>query len=153
MRREILSLIAGMGLCLMAGAAASAGPLIGKPHAPELVVPAWSLTGECYPIDFTDIDIEYYAGRGVYQLTVTGVKPYTNMEVSLSHEAYNGRPGLLADVGGGLRQERPPDAARHALLRHHEPRSVRGLERRRDRRRLAQDPPRRAEILTPIPSP
>ena len=39
-------------------------------------MPAWSLTGECYPIDFTGIDIEYYAGRGVYQLTVTGVKPY-----------------------------------------------------------------------------
>ena len=55
-------------------------------------MPIWSLTGECYPIDFNGIDIEWYAGRGVYQLTVTGMKPYTNMEVSLSHEAYNGRP-------------------------------------------------------------
>ena len=98
MRREILSLFAGLGLCLAAGVAAAAGPLIGKPHAPELVVPAWSLTGECYPIDFTGIDIEYYAGRGVYQLTVTGVKPYTNMEVSLSHEAYNGRPAYWRTV-------------------------------------------------------
>ena len=44
------------------------------------------------------IDIEYYAGRGVYQLTVTGVKPYTNMEVSLSHEAYNGRPAYWRTV-------------------------------------------------------
>jgi hypothetical protein len=31
-------------------------------------------------------------GRSVYQLTVTGVKPYMNMDVSLSHEAYSGRP-------------------------------------------------------------
>jgi hypothetical protein len=40
-------------------------------------VPIWSLTGECYPIDFNGIDIEWYAGRGVYQLTVTGMKPIT----------------------------------------------------------------------------
>lgn len=98
MRREILGLIAGLGLCLAAGAAVSAGPLINKPHAPEIVVPAWSLTGECYPIDFTGIDVEWYAGRGVYQLIVTGVKPYTNMEVSLSHEAYNGRPAYWRTV-------------------------------------------------------
>ena len=92
MRREILSLFAGVGLCLTAGAAAWAGPLIGKPHAPELVVPIGNLTGECYPIDFTGVDIEWYAGPSVYQLTVTGVKPYMNMDVSLSHEAYSGRP-------------------------------------------------------------
>ena len=34
----------------------------------------------CYPIDFNGIDIEWYAGRGVYQLTVTGTKPYMNMD-------------------------------------------------------------------------
>ncbi len=98
MRRKIVVLIAGLGLCLAAGAAVSAGPLIGKPDAPELVVPAWSLTGECYPIDFTGIDIDYYAGRRVYQLTVTGMKPFTNMDVSLSHEAYNGRPAYWRTV-------------------------------------------------------
>lgn len=98
MRREIQSLIAGVGLCLAAGTAALAGPLIDKPRTPELVVPAWSLTGECYPIDFTGIDIEYYAGRRVYQLTVTGMKPFTNMDVSLSHEAYNGRPAYWRTV-------------------------------------------------------
>jgi hypothetical protein len=98
MRREILSLIAGLGLSLTAAFGASAGSLIGKPLTPELVVPAWSLTGECYPIDFTGIDIEYYAGRRVYQLTVTGMKPFTNMDVSLSHEAYNGRPAYWRTV-------------------------------------------------------
>jgi hypothetical protein len=98
MRRAIFGLIAGLGLCLTAAVAALAAPLLDKPRAPELVVPAWSLTGECYPIDFTGIDIEWYAGRGVYQLTVTGVKPYTNMEVSLSHEAYNGRPAYWRTV-------------------------------------------------------
>ena len=98
MRREILSLIAGLGLCLGAGDAAFAGPLIDKPDTPELVIPAWSLTGECYPIDFTGIDIDYYAGRRVYQLTVTGMKPFTNMDVSLSHEAYNGRPAYWRTV-------------------------------------------------------
>ena len=98
MRREILSLIAGLGLSVTTAFGASAGPLIDKPHTPELVVPAWSLTGECYPIDFTGIDIEYYAGRRVYQLTVTGMKPFTNMDVSLSHEAYNGRPAYWRTV-------------------------------------------------------
>lgn len=98
MRREIVSLIAGLGLSLTAAFGASAGPLIDKPYTPELVVPAWSLTGECYPIDFTGIDIEYYAGRRVYQLTVTGMKPFTNMDVSLSHEAYNGRPAYWRTV-------------------------------------------------------
>ena len=90
MRRRMIGLFAGLALILVAGFAA-AGPL-GRPDAPSLYVPIWSLTGECYPIDFNGIDIEWYAGRGVYQLTVTGMKPYTNMEVSLSHEAYNGRP-------------------------------------------------------------
>ena len=98
MRREILSLIAGLGLSVTAAFGAWAGPLIDKPHTPELVVPTWSLTGECYPIDFTGIDIEYYAGRRVYQLTVTGMKPFTNMDVSLSHEAYNGRPAYWRTV-------------------------------------------------------
>ena len=98
MRREILSLIAGLGLSVTAAFGAWAGPLIDKPHTSELVVPAWSLTGECYPIDFTGIDIEYYAGRRVYQLTVTGMKPFTNMDVSLSHEAYNGRPAYWRTV-------------------------------------------------------
>jgi hypothetical protein len=90
MGRRAISLFAGLALISMAGFAA-AGPLA-KPDAPTLTVPIWSLTGECYPIDFNGIDIEWYAGRGVYQLTVAGMKPYTNMEVSLSHEAYNGRP-------------------------------------------------------------
>jgi hypothetical protein len=91
MRRGILGLSAGLALCLTA-MGASAWPLSGTPQSPGLLRPAWSLTGECYPIDFTGVDIQWYAGRGVYQLTVTGVKPYTNMEVSLSHEAYKGRP-------------------------------------------------------------
>ena len=98
MRGHIGSLIAATVLSLTAGLAASAGPLAGKPDTPQLVVPAWSLTGECYPIDFSGMDIEWYAGRGVYQLTVTGVKPFTNMEVSLSHQAYSGRPAYWRTV-------------------------------------------------------
>lgn len=96
MGRRAISLFAGLALIAMAGFAA-AGPLA-KPDAPSLTVPTWSLTGECYPIDFNGIDIEWYAGRGVYQLTVTGMKPYMNMDVSLSHEAYNGRPAYWRTV-------------------------------------------------------
>jgi hypothetical protein len=97
MGRRAISLFAGLALISTAGFAA-AGPLA-KPNAPSsLTVPIWSLTGECYPIDFNGIDIEWYAGRGVYQLTVTGVKPYMNMDVSLSHEAYNGRPAYWRTV-------------------------------------------------------
>ena len=92
MRGRIASLAGGLLLGLTAARAASAGPFAGKPEAPGLVQPAWSLTGECYPIDFNNVDVQWYAGRGVYQLTVSGLKPFTNMEVSLSHEAYNGRP-------------------------------------------------------------
>ena len=103
MRRCTISLFAGLALIAITGLAA-AGPF-GKPETPSLIVPIWSLTGECYPIDFNGIDIEWYAGRGVYQLTVTGVKPYMNMDVSLSHEAlslsheaYNGRPAYWRTV-------------------------------------------------------
>ena len=96
MRRRTISLFAGLALIAMTELAA-AGPF-GKPEAPSLIVPVWSLTGECYPIDFNGIDIEWYAGRGVYQLTITGVKPYMNMDVSLSHEAYNGRPAYWRTV-------------------------------------------------------
>jgi hypothetical protein len=98
MQVHISSLIAAAAMSAIAGLAAMAGPLAGKPEAPPLVQPAWSLTGDCYPIDFNDIDIQWYAGRGVYQLTVTGMKPYTNMEVSLSHEAYQGRPAYWRTV-------------------------------------------------------
>jgi hypothetical protein len=92
MRSHQWSLIAGQGLVLIAVLPAAAAPLPSKPPMPPLVVPAWSLLGDCYPIDFSDVDIEWYAGRGAYQLTVSGVKPFTNMEVSLSHEAYSGPP-------------------------------------------------------------
>jgi hypothetical protein len=94
MRSHHWSLIAGLELVLIAMLPAAAAPLASKPPMPSLVVPAWSLLGDCYPIDFSDVDIEWYAGRGAYQLTVSGVKPYTNMEVSLSHEAYSGRPAF-----------------------------------------------------------
>lgn len=92
MRSDKKGLIAGFGLILTATLPAAAQPLPERAPTPNIVVPAWSLTGECYPIDFTGVDIQWYAGRGVYQLTVSGLKPYTNMEVSLSHEAYNRRP-------------------------------------------------------------
>lgn len=88
------SLLAGLGLMLAAGALpAGAQPVPGRVRPPPpLMEPVWSLLGECYPIDFTDVDIEWYGGGRVYQLTVSGIKLYANMEVSLSHEAYSGRP-------------------------------------------------------------
>lgn len=93
MRRDRWGLILGLALIVGAGAmTAVAQPLPARAPTPSVVVPAWGLTGECYPIDFNEVDIQWYAGRGVYQLTVSGIKPYTNMDVSLSHEAYNGRP-------------------------------------------------------------
>ncbi len=92
-------LASGLGAMMMTGAVAAwAQPLPQLPPVPGLVQPAWSLTGECYPIDFNSVDIQWYAGRGVYQLTVSGIKPYTNMEVSLSHQAYSGRPAYWRTV-------------------------------------------------------
>ncbi len=98
MRGRIGGLIGGLVLSLTAGLAAWAGPFAAKPEAPRVVQPAWSLTGDCYPIDFNNVDIQWYAGRGVYQLTVSGMKPYTNMQVSLTHEAYSGRPAYWRTV-------------------------------------------------------
>jgi hypothetical protein len=99
MQRNRWGLALGLGAMMTAGAvAASAQPLPQPPAMHGLLQRAWSLTGECYPIDFNDVDIQWYAGRGVYQLTVSGMKPYTNMEVSLSHEAYNGRPAYWRTV-------------------------------------------------------
>lgn len=94
MRSYHWSLIAGLVLTLTPMQPAAAAPLASKPLLPPLMVPAWGLLGECYPIDFTDIDIEWYAGEGAYQLTVSGMKPYANMDVSLSHEAYSSRPAF-----------------------------------------------------------
>jgi hypothetical protein len=89
----------GLGAMMMTGAVAAwAQPLPQLPPVPGLVQPAWSLTGECYPIDFNSVDMQWYAGRGVYQLTVSGIKPYTNMEVSLSHQAYSRRPAYWRTV-------------------------------------------------------
>src|SRR5262245_44003253 len=96
MRRRAISLFAGLALILV-GASAATGQL-GKPEAPSLYAPIRSLTGECYAIDVNVIDIEWYAGRGVYELTVTGMKPFMNMDVSLSHEAYSGRPAYWRTV-------------------------------------------------------
>jgi hypothetical protein len=94
MRSRLWSLIGGLGLIVTAMLPAAAAPLASKPPLPPLVVSAWGLLGECYPIDFSHVDIEWYAGEGAYQLTVSGVKPYANMDVSLSHEAYSGRPAF-----------------------------------------------------------
>jgi hypothetical protein len=80
---------------LMAAASllpARAAPVPQGPPAPGLVVPVWSLTGSCEPIDFDSVEIQWQEDRGVYLLTVRGTKPYTNMEVSLSHEGYASRP-------------------------------------------------------------
>jgi hypothetical protein len=95
MQRCAASLFA---VLVLSAVSAGAQPLPQRPPAPSVLQPAWSLTGGCAPIDFQNVDIQWYAGGGVYQLTVSGVKPYTNMEVSLSHEAYSGRPAYWRTV-------------------------------------------------------
>ena len=85
-------------VALAAAVSAAAQPSLPVVRGKPLTVPAWSLLGECYPIDFTGIDVEWYPARKTYQLTVTGVKPYTNMEVSLSHESHSGRPAYWRTV-------------------------------------------------------
>ena len=97
MRREICAF--GLIVSLLAGVLpAAAQELPGKLARPSLVEPAWSLTGYCEPIDFNGVDITWYRGRGIYQLTVSGIKPYTNMEVSLSREAYSRKPPYWRSV-------------------------------------------------------
>jgi hypothetical protein len=93
------------GLAVIIGALLGVGvltalaePLPGKPTSPSLVQPAWGLTGSCEPIDFDRVEIEYYRAGGIYRLTVTGTKAYTNMEVSLSREAYNHKPAYWRSI-------------------------------------------------------
>jgi len=89
-------LAASLMVLLGAGALdATAEPLPVKPPSQSLVQPAWGLTGSCDPIDFDSVKIEYQRDRGGYQLTVTGIKPYTNMEVSLNSEPYDRKPAYL----------------------------------------------------------
>ena len=88
-----------LGLGLMAYTlSAAADPWPGRVTAPRLVEPVLSLSGSCEALDFDSIDIEWYRDRGLYVLTVRGTKPYTNMEVSLSHKGYSGRPAYWQTV-------------------------------------------------------
>lgn len=98
MGRWIGCVIAGLAM-LGGGALALASEILpDKPPVPRLVEPAWSLTGSCEALDFDNIDIKWYGGRGTYVLTVGGMKPYTNMEVSLSHKGYGSRPAYWQTV-------------------------------------------------------
>ncbi|MEG6509104.1 hypothetical protein V6C03_08975 [Methyloligella sp. 2.7D] len=65
---------------------------------PRLVKPAFGVAGECQPIDFDNVEIQYYRGRGIYQLKVSGFKKFSNMEVSLSHQSYSRRPAYWTTV-------------------------------------------------------
>jgi hypothetical protein len=97
MRRDICAF--GFILALLAGAIPAAAELLpGEVAGPTLVEPALSLTGYCEPIDFNGVDIKWYGGRGIYQLTVSGIKPYTNMEVSLSRQPYSSKPPYWRSV-------------------------------------------------------
>jgi hypothetical protein len=87
-----------LGAAGQGSAQGSAQGLAGKLTAPSVVVPAWGLTGSCAPIDFDSLNIEWYASRGIYILTVSGIKPYTNMEVSLSSQGYASRPAYWRTV-------------------------------------------------------
>ena len=46
------------------------------------------------PIDFDSVKIEYDRPAGIYKLTITGIKPHTNMEVSLAREEYARKPAF-----------------------------------------------------------
>ena len=92
-----LSFTLGVGLMAYT-LPALADPWPGMVTVPRLVEPAWSLSGSCEPLDFDSIDIEWYGDRDMYVLTVRGTKPYTNMEVSLSHKDYSSPPAYWQTV-------------------------------------------------------
>ena len=73
---------------------AAAEPLPIKPPSQGLVQPVWGLTGNCKPIDFDSVKIEYDRPAGIYKLTIMGIKPHTNMEVSLAREEYARKPAF-----------------------------------------------------------
>ena len=98
MRKLSLILLAGLGFTLAMDVAAVAKPWAPAPSSGNYIVPTWSFTGECKPLDCDGVEIEYYRGKGIYQLTITGTKPFTNMEVSLSEEPAAGRPAYRKTV-------------------------------------------------------
>jgi hypothetical protein len=136
-----LSLVILLAVVVAASGHASAEPLASRLTAPPLTRPALSLTGSCEPIDFDSVDIQWYAGRGVYLFTVSGIKPYTNMEVSLSHQGYQSLPAFWRTLVIGC--------VKNFLVmpipsRDHAARPVRGQPGHRDCGCLAQPPPHRA---------
>jgi hypothetical protein len=82
-----------LGVCAVAAFAASAlaGPGAGI-KAPETPASLAENASRCRPIDFSALEVEWSPARGMHILTIRGEKPYANMEVSLSHRSYYGRP-------------------------------------------------------------
>ncbi|WP_141700692.1 hypothetical protein [Methyloceanibacter superfactus] len=98
MGRQLVRLAASLMVTFGAGVLdAAAEPLPVAPPSQSLVQPVWGFNGSCDPIDFDSVKIEYRRDRG-YQLTITGIKPYTNMEVSLNSEPYDRKPAYLRTV-------------------------------------------------------
>ncbi len=96
MRAVLAGLAIALSFAAFAPAKASAqslGPgLVGpEPAHPSIVRKTFGIAGECQPIDFRGLDIQYNRQMGYYQLTVTGFKKFANMEVSFSHQSYPGR--------------------------------------------------------------
>lgn len=119
MKRALRSILTGMitgaafglsGLLTFAAtpaAAQTAGSALGSFIAPDahpqsalepLLHPVYGLAGECHAIDFNAVDIQWNRAGGYYQLTVSGLKRFANMRVSLSHKSYGARPPYWATV-------------------------------------------------------
>jgi hypothetical protein len=94
-----LACLSLMALATAPAAAQALGPAGDmRAQGPGLVRPVYGIAGECHPIDFDGVDIRWNRARGVYQLTVTGIKQFANMEVSLAHQSYSVRPYYWASV-------------------------------------------------------
>ena len=115
---------------------AAAEPLPIKPPSQGLVQPVWGLTGNCKPIDFDSVKIENTRPAGIYKLTITGIKPHTNMEVSLAREEYARKPAFWWSAVVGCVKNFIAVASRHALFSHRAARPICRHARGRDRRRF-----------------
>ena len=101
-RASLAGLALGLGLTAVApganaqaiGAGLATGPLPGH----SIVEKTYGFAGECQPVDFTGIDIKYNRQMGYYQLTVTGIKKFANMNVSFSHQSYGARPAYWTSM-------------------------------------------------------
>lgn len=92
-------LLAGLAVLCIGAFCAGVQPAAAQASNPLLMrVGVYGFRGNCVPIDFNHIQIQWNRAEHHYQLTVSGIKRFANMSVYLSHQSYGRRPAYWQTV-------------------------------------------------------